>query len=112
MSDLLDNQKIHYIVKDYKRMFDGFHALVEENKELRSIIEKKDHEIATLEAFKKQKIAKQVIVQEKKLDGDIKGLLNNSLCQINSLHAKASLLKEQTEKLTKTLVELDKLIRG
>lgn len=35
MSDIVEDSKIHYIVKDYKRMYDGFHALVKENKALR-----------------------------------------------------------------------------
>lgn len=35
MSDIIEDTKVHYIVSDYKRMYDGFHALVKENKELR-----------------------------------------------------------------------------
>lgn len=39
MSDIVEDSKVHWIVKDYKRMYDGFHALVEENKELRKQVE-------------------------------------------------------------------------
>lgn len=35
MSDIVEDSKVHWIVKDYKRMYEGFHALVEENKALK-----------------------------------------------------------------------------
>ena len=35
MSDIVEDSKVHWIVKDYRRMYEGFHALVEENKALR-----------------------------------------------------------------------------
>jgi len=27
MSDIVEDSKVHYIVKDYKRMYEGFHTL-------------------------------------------------------------------------------------
>lgn len=111
MSDIVEDSKIHFIVKDYKRMYDGFHALVEENKALKEMLEKKEQAIANLEAFKRQKITKSVVVQEKKLDGTIKGKLNEALCQVNSLNDKAKKIIEQSEKLMKTIKQLDEEIR-
>jgi hypothetical protein len=111
MSDIVEDSKIHFIVKDYKRMYDGFHALVEENKALKEMLEKKEQAIANLEAFKRQKITKSVVVQEKKLDGTIKGRLNECLCQARSLNDKAKKIIEQSERLMNTIGELDNQIR-
>lgn len=50
MSDLLNDQKIHYIVKDYRRMYNGFHALREEKEELQRKVNEKDIEILRLQS--------------------------------------------------------------
>ena len=108
MSDIVEDSKIHYIVKDYKRMYEGFHALVEENKALRKeVVElrlKVEHLHNNLE--KKEKAE-----AKKKVDGTVKGMLNDSMCQINALHNKAKQFIEQTERLSKNIEELDKELR-
>ena len=50
MSDILEDQKIHYIVKDYRRMYNGFHALREEKEELQRKVNEKDIEILRLQS--------------------------------------------------------------
>ena len=108
MNDILEDQRIHYIVKDYQRMYEGFHALVEENKDLRKQVEELKTKVYHLhnELDKKEKIE-----AKKKLDGIVKCMLNDSMCQVNSLHNKARQFIEQTERITKTIEELDKELR-
>ena len=50
MSDILEDQKIHYIVKDYRRMYNGFHALREQKEELQKKVNEKDIEILRLQS--------------------------------------------------------------
>lgn len=104
MSDILEDQKIHYIVKDYQRMYTGFHALVDENKELKNKVEKYEKRIANLES---DLAKKQQAEAKKKLDGLVACLLNNSLAQVNALCNKALQTKEQAERLSKELEELN-----
>ena len=48
-SDLLEDQQIHYIVKDYRRMFDMHYKLVDACKEASKALDKRDKKIALLE---------------------------------------------------------------
>ena len=50
MNDIIEDQRIHYIVKDYRRMFNSFQSLIELNQELQKTIESKDKEISNLKA--------------------------------------------------------------
>lgn len=50
MSDLLEDQKIHYIVKDYRRMVKMHDELVQACKDATKELEKKDKKILSLEA--------------------------------------------------------------
>lgn len=50
MSDLLKDQTIHYIVKDYRRMFFQQQQLVDTCKDLQKKMEKRDKEISNLKA--------------------------------------------------------------
>ena len=111
MSDIVEDNKIHYIVKDYKRMYEGFHGLVDENKSLR----KKVDDLYTLvEHLRSELDKKKVAEAKKKPDVNVKGVLNKlneSMCQINSLHNKATQFIEQTQRLSKNIEELDKELR-
>ena len=49
MSDLLEDQKIHYIVKDYRRMYNQHEELVKELKKLQDEALHKDNRIRDLE---------------------------------------------------------------
>ena len=49
MSDLLEDQKIAYIVKDYRRMFDMHEQLVNAVKEATKVLKHKDNRIRDLE---------------------------------------------------------------
>lgn len=108
MSDILEDKQIHFIVKDYRRMYNGFHTLVEENKELRKQVETLEKKVVKLqsEVDKKEKVEVKKI-----LDGAAKCMLNDSLSQVNSLYNKAKQFIEQTERLSKRIEELDKELR-
>lgn len=103
MSDIVEDSKVHYIVKDYKRMYDGFHTLVEENKALRKQNEELKLKVMHLqsELDKKEKVE-----DKKKLDGEAKRYLAESISQANSLYNKAKVFFEQTERLSKNLEDL------
>ena len=49
MSDILEDQKIHYIVKDYRRMYNQHGELVKELKRLQDKVLHKDNRIRDLE---------------------------------------------------------------
>ena len=49
MSDILTDQKIHYIVKDYRRMYEMHNQLVNAVKEATAAIKHKDNRIRDLE---------------------------------------------------------------
>lgn len=49
MGDILEDQKIHYIVKDYQRMFSTYNEMVEACKQASKALEKKNNKIAHLE---------------------------------------------------------------
>ena len=49
MSDILEDQKVHYIVKDYRRMYEMHNQLVNAVKEATAAIKHKDNRIRDLE---------------------------------------------------------------
>ena len=64
MSDLLEDQKIHYIVKDYRRMVEMHDELVQACKDATKELEKKDKKILSLEEklTKKEKASTNVAI--------------------------------------------------
>ena len=49
MSDILEDQRTYYIVKDYKRMFEQHNTLVKACKEYQELLQKRDNRIRDLE---------------------------------------------------------------
>ena len=49
MGDILEDQKIHCIVKDYKRMFEQHNTLIKACKEYQELLQKRDNRIRDLE---------------------------------------------------------------
>ena len=49
MGDILEDQKILYIVKDYKRMFEQHNTLIKACKEYQELLQKRDNRIRDLE---------------------------------------------------------------
>lgn len=75
MSDLLEDQKIHYIVKDYRRMYNQHGELVKELKRLQDEAFHRENRIRDLER-QVENLKNQILPESPKLPKEIKGLLN------------------------------------
>lgn len=107
MSDLLEDQKIHYIVKDYRRMFETYWALYDIAKGLREKLDKRESEIAILkssiEDLKKS-------IPSKSADNRLKGVMNEIESQTNSLTHKLQQSIEQIAKISNNIETVRKSI--
>ena len=111
MSDILEDQKIHYIVKDYQRMFNGYHALKDEIKELNKTIYEKDKEIILLRSrvneLKKKKDVETLPLQTKA----VKGKLNEIDTRTDSLTKQMEKLIAQAQKNITNVEEIRNLLK-
>ena len=82
MSDILEDQRIHNIVKDYKRMFDEHDQLVAIGKELQSELIAKDKELLRVRT-ELNNIKAKGLPDDKPLKA-IKGQLNELETRVNS----------------------------
>ena len=89
MSDIVEDSKVHYIVKDYKRMYDGFHALIEENKALKKevdVLQTKVEKLqAKLEKYKNEEAKKEKAETKKNPNKRIIGVLNEIEARSNAI---------------------------
>lgn len=108
MSDIIEDQKIHYIVKDYRRMFNNYQALKAVIEEQNNSLKNKDKEILVLRA-KVNELKKEHPVEELP-KGRLKGLLNEIESITNSLSAKLQQSASQAEKISNNVEEFRKLI--
>ena len=109
MNDLLEDQKIHYIVKDYRRMFNNFWALKEKNKILCDTISEKDNEIMLLRA--KVNELKKAKPDEVIPKGRIKGLLNDLEAMTKSMTNRLDQQASQIAKINHSVQEFRELIK-
>lgn len=111
MNDLLEDQKIHYIVKDYRRMFNEYWGLVDGLKECKALLEKRDNRIKDLE--------RQVENLQKKIEEtpspmpvqaptpkEIKGLVKDIQAQVEGTIRK---LEKRITTLNRTTEEIRQL---
>ena len=109
MSDILEDQKIHYIVKDYRRMFNNFWALAESNQILRDTIKEKDKEILLLRArvneLKKEKPKEEILPK-----GKLKGILNDIEAITNSMQNRLQQIVNQAARISNSVEEFRELI--
>ena len=108
MSDLLEDQRIHYIVKDYRRMFNTWHYLKGVLEEKDKALKEKDKEILLLRSRVnelKNKAPEAVISKNK-----LKGILNEVETITNSIKAKLSKGESQVDKISTNIEELRQLI--
>ena len=82
MADILEDQRIHNIVKDYKRMFDEHDQLVAIGKELQSELIAKDKELLRVRT-ELNNIKAKGLPDDKPLKA-IKGQLNELETRVNS----------------------------
>ena len=107
MSDILEDQKIHYIVKDYRRMYNEYHTMVKALKEYKELLNKRDNRIRDLERqvenLKNQIPTEPPVV---KIPKEVKGLLNDAEAQV---HATINKLEKRIAALTRTDESLQKI---
>jgi chromosome segregation ATPase len=108
MSDILEDQKIHFIVKDYRRMFEQHNTLVSMGKELQSELRKKNAEIIILRA--KVNDLESQTSKPQKPSGKVKGILNDIETMTNSIAYKLKQATESLNKVSKSTEELRQLI--
>jgi hypothetical protein len=108
MSDLLEDQKIFYIVKDYRRMFNNYWSLKATIDELTSTVNKKDKEILLLRA--RVNDSKNNVP---KIDtpGKLKGIMNEVESQSNSVVFKLNSSIETLNKISKNVKALREIIK-
>lgn len=106
MSDLLEDQKIHYIVKDYRRMYNNYWILKDIIKEQERLLDDKDREIMILKAKKKELESGSF----KKMSGQVKNKMDVLECRSNALVERLRIAVEQLEKNMTNVEELRQLI--
>lgn len=94
MSDILDDQKLHYIVKDYRRMYNAFWSLKEINQVLHNTINEKDKEILILRARVNEL---KNAPKEPEIPSGLKKKLGEMDNQVNSIISKANKIMENVE---------------
>ena len=109
MNDILEDQKIHYIVKDYRRMFNNFWALAESNQILRETIMEKDKEILLLRA-RVNKLKKEKPKEEQLPKGKLKGILNNIEFITSSMQSRLQQTVSQAARISNSVEEFRELI--
>lgn len=97
MSDILEDQKIHYIVKDYRRMYNEHGELIKELKRLQDEAIHKDNRIRDLER-QVENLKNQTPPEPPKLHKEVKGLLSEAETTIDASMRK---LEKRIAALTK-----------
>lgn len=103
MGDIITAQTIHYVVKDYQRMFNAFHALVEENKELREKVERQGKRLSTLQGKVQSNVSN---LSAKTLKGQVnamKSLLDSANGHLNKAQTRLSDISKLLEKLNEEM---------
>jgi chemotaxis protein histidine kinase CheA len=107
MSDLIEDQKIHFIVKDYRRMYNTYWLLKEAMHVYDSLLNKKDKEILSLKA-KVEDLEKYV--ELKGNTGSMKSKLSELESRSSAILDKLQKSVEQIEKNMTNVEELRQLI--
>lgn len=85
MSDLLEDQIIHNIVKDYKRMYEQHDQLIKIGKQLQEELITKDKELLRVRTELNDLKAKRLILPNDKPLKDVKGQLGVIETRANSI---------------------------
>ncbi len=100
MSDIIEDQKTFYIVKDYKRMFEQHNTLVKACKEYRELLQKRDNRIRDLER-QVENLKNQISPEPPASLKKILGEMDNQLRSIVSRAGKVIEYVEEARTLTK-----------
>ena len=104
MSDILEDQKIHYIVKDYRRMYDSYWDMTALIKQQQKALEQKDKEILVLRS--KVDELKRTSLGCAVKPSKLKGILNEMETISNSMNNRLLQVTEQTNKISRDVEEL------
>lgn len=85
MSDIITDQTIHYVVKDYRRMYNNFWTLVETNQSLHASLEKKEKEVLSLKA-KIEELQKEA--SQPKIPSSLRSILGEMKSQLTSVQSR------------------------
>ena len=110
MSDILEDQKIHLIVKDYRRMSEQHDKLVAIGKEFQAQLIAKEKELANVKA------ELNTIKAKKKPKDEIVQTVLNKLSELESrtisVNENAAKLFQQTDNIIANIKEIRKLLKS
>ena len=109
MSDILEDQKIHNIVKDYKRMYEQHDQLVAIGKELQSELIAKDKELLRVRT-ELNNIKAKGLPDDKPLKA-IKGQLNELETRVNSTVINILSATKKLEGISENIKQLRELLK-
>ena len=109
MSDILEDQKIHNIVKDYKRMYEQHDQLVAIGKELQSELIAKDKELLRVRT-ELNNIKAKGLPDGKPLKA-IKGQLNELETRVNSTVHNIQTAIQRLEGVSENIKQLKELLK-
>jgi len=109
MSDILEDQKIHLIVKDYKRMFEEHDQLVAIGKELQANLIAKDKELLRVRT-ELNNIKAKGLPDDKPLKA-IKGQLNELETRVNSAVNNIIIATERLSAISGNIKQIKELLK-
>lgn len=107
MNDILEDQKIHYIVKDYRRMFDQHQTMIKSLKDYEKLLHTRDVKIRELE---RQVEYLKDNPPVPKPSGQVKSLFNDVEAQLNSTINNLDKRIEQLNKMAENIQKLREVI--
>ena len=109
MSDIIEDQKIHLIVKDYKRMYDEHDQLVNIGKQLQSELIAKDKELLRVRT-ELNNIKSKGLPDDKPLKA-IKCQLNDLETRVNSTLHNIMIATQRLQAITENIKQIKQLLK-
>lgn len=109
MSDILEDQKIHNIVKDYKRMYEQHDQLVAIGKELQSELIAKDKELLRVRT-ELNNIKAKGLPDDKPIKA-IKGQLNELETRVNSTANNILIATQRLKNISENIKQIKELLK-
>jgi chromosome segregation ATPase len=109
MSDILEDQRIHNIVKDYKRMFDEHDQLVAIGKQLQQELIAKDKELLRVRT-ELNNIKAKGLPDDKPLKA-IKGQLNELETRVNSTANNILIATQRLKDISENIKQIKELLK-
>ena len=113
MADILEDQRIHNIVKDYKRMYEQHDQLVAIGKEFQKQLIAKEKELAAVKAELEdvKAKAKAKSAPDEKLLKNIKGQLSELETRVNSTAHNILIASQRLEGIKDNIKQLKELLK-